>query len=455
MTVYDEIAETDGDNECRTWIRRVFDSRDEIVAFATSRWDPTGGKTGEFVSYLKGSFNLSLRITFGDGETDAIIRFPKPGQTFTAFADEKLANEVQIMKFLGENTSIPLPRLVSWGLTEESPQQLGPFIIMNFVHGIKLSTFLKKPTKDDQEDAILNPEINTAILDTIYNQLADYMFQLSNLDFSSIGSISKNPASDLWSVSKRPLTYNMNELATGTGYPIHEFPTSQFRCVDDYFLNLASEHQIHFRAQRNIAYNPEEAERQFLARYRFKQLIPFYSTDNTGPFKLFCDDLQPSNMLIDPETLQITAMIDFEYTNAMPAQFAYDPPWWLLLLGPDMWLERYSIEEFLSLYEPKMEQFLRAMERVEAISSIGNSKQPNGPCLSTRMRDSWRSKRFWFDYGIRKSMDIDAVYWAALHDGTFGVESLDDETRTKIDSMKILKMEQLKAYKQECATRFE
>jgi hypothetical protein len=50
----------------------------------------------------------------------------------------------------------------------------------------------------------------------------------------------------------------------------------------------------------------------------------------------------------------------------MPAQFVYDPPWWLLLLGPDMWLERRTIKEFLARYEPKMEQFLRALERVEA-----------------------------------------------------------------------------------------
>ena len=137
----------------------------------------------------------------------------------------------------------------------------------------------------------------------------------------------------------------------------------------------------------------------------------------------------------------------------MPAQFAYDPPWWLLLLGPDMWLERRTMEEFLTHYEPRMEQFLRALERVEAKSG-SREKQAGGPRLSTRMRDSWRTGRFWFDYRIRKSFDVDAVYWAALHDGSDGINSLDNEARAEMESIRQMKMEQLKAYKEECATRF-
>ena len=70
------------------------------------------------------------------------------------------------------------------------------------------------------------------------------------------------------------------------------------------------------------------------------------------------------------------------------------------------------------------------------------------------MRDSWRNRRFWFDYGIRKSFDVDAVYWAALHDGSASVESLDDETRAEMESIKQMKMEQLKAYKEEFVACF-
>ncbi|KAI9747050.1 MAG: hypothetical protein M1835_002246 [Candelina submexicana] len=382
LTVFDEIAETDVDSEWKAWSEKVFASSDDIVAFVAGRRE--GGKAGEFVRYLKGSFNLSICIRLSDGGPNAIIQPPKLGHTAAALRDEKVANEVQFMRYLTQNTTIPLLRVISWGLTKESPQQLGPFIIMDYVDGTRLSTILKQPTENDQEDVVLNPDIDNTILDIVYDQIADYMLQLSELDFTEVGAISKDAASNSWTVTGRPLTYNMNELATVSGYPIDRFSTAPSASVDEYFQNLANEHLIHLQTQRNLADDPEDAQKRFIARHRFKQLIPQYCIENAGPFKPFCDDMQPSNMLADPKTLQITALLDFEFTNTMPAQFAYDPPWWLLLLGPDMWLERRTMDEFLARYEPKLEQFLRAMQRVEAKSG-SRGMQSGRPHLSTRM----------------------------------------------------------------------
>lgn len=451
MTVFDEIAQDDGDNECRAWLQRVIASKAEIATFVAHRRG--GGGRGLFDGYLKGSFNLCICVKFDNGEQRAIIRFPKPGHTATAFRDEKVANEVRFMDFLSQNTTIPVPRVISWGLTEESPGQLGPFIIMEYVDGTRLSTILKQPAKDDGDDVVLNPEIDDVRLDNIYDQIADYMFQLSRVNFAGIGAISEDPTRKTWSVTARALTYNMNELATVSGYPLDIFPKAQFTSAREYFRNLANEHLTHLRTQRNLADSPEDAQKRFIARHRIKQLIPQYGIEEEGPFKPFCDDLQPSNMLVDPETLRITAVLDFEFTNAMPAQFAYDPPWWLLLLGPDMWLEKRPVKDFLVQYEPRMEQFLRALERVETKSGL-RAKSPEGPRLSARMRESWTSKRFWFDYAIRKSFDVDAVYWAILDDGSASVESLSDEDRMEMESIMQTKMQQLKAYKAEYADRF-
>jgi hypothetical protein len=41
--------------------------------------------------------------------------------------------------------------------------------------------------------------------------------------------------------------------------------------------------------------------------------------DDSGPFRVFCDDLWPSNMLVNPKTMRITALLDFEFTNVIPA----------------------------------------------------------------------------------------------------------------------------------------
>lgn len=439
-TYFDEIEETNGDDECKTWLSRVFDAKIELATFVAARRGR--GRATEYVGFLKGSFNFSFRFKFSDGGPDAIIRFPKPGHIATTLRDEKVANEVQFMEFLSQNTTIPVPHVHSWGFTSESPQQFGPFIIMDYVEGTLLSTILKQPTKSDQEDIFLDPNIDNSILNKIYHQIAEFLLQLSRLSFTRIGAISKD--GDTWSVTKRPLTYNMNELATVAGYPDDLFPTSTFDRASDYLKSVASEHLTHLGTQRNLAGDPEIAQARFIARHRFVNLIPKYCINDAGPFIPFCDDLRPSNMLVHPETLQITAVLDFEFTNAMPAQFTYDPPWWLLLSPPEVWLDRGSMEEFQDLYEPRMEQFLRMLELVEGTE----------PRLSTCMRDSWKSGRFWFDYAARKSFELDVIYWAALHDGGTGIELLDDQARSEMELLVEKKMKQLEAYKEECTTRF-
>ncbi|KIW79542.1 hypothetical protein Z517_06154 [Fonsecaea pedrosoi CBS 271.37] len=453
-TYFDEIAETDGDDKCRAWLRRILDSKQDLVDFA-GRCLKRGGN-GAYVGFLKGSFNFSFRVSFRDGQ-DVIIRFPKPGHT--AFREEKVTNEFRVMEYLRQNTTIPVPCVHRWGLTKESPRQLGPFIIMDLIDGTLLSTMLKQP---DTPDLVLDPNVDNALLDKVYRQIAGFLLQLSELRFSKIGAISKEDhTSNTWHVVARPLTYDMNELATVAGYPGDQFPTEPFDRTSDYLTSVAKEHMTHLWIQRNIADNPEIARGRYVARRRLLHLIPKYCVDEAGPFIPFCDDMRPSNLLVDPETCRITAIIDFEFTNAMPAQFTYDPPWWLLLSGPEMWFDRCSAKEFLALYEPRMRQFLQALDQVER-EEFG-AAQPARPSLATRMRESWDTGRFWFDYAIRRSFDLDVVYWTALRrhdddddddDDDDKLESSENEMRSEMDPFVKLKMEQLKAYNEECRVRF-
>lgn len=373
MTAYDEIAQANADDECRAWVRKLIEARDDVVAFVDAHLDGKGA--GEYLGFFKGSFNLSFHVGFGGQRPSALIRFAKPGHTNSPWRAEKVANEVRMIEYLRQHTTIPLPCIRCWGSAEESPQQLGPFIIMDFIEGTRLSTSLKQPTEDDNADMILNPAIDEETLDIVYDQLADYILQISRLEFPLIGAISKDTLGT-WAVTSRPLTYDMNELATGTGYPSDQFPTAPFSCASDFFHAIAQQRLLHLHTQRNLARNEADVRKRFIARHRFKQLIPKYCIDDAGPFKVFCDDMQPANMLIDPDTLRITAVLDFEFTNSMPAQFTYDPPWWLLLRGPDVWLDRNGGDEFLARYVPRMEQFLRALERVEEKSSSAGNAGP-------------------------------------------------------------------------------
>ena len=245
----------------------------------------------------------------------------------------------------------------------------------------------------------------------------------------------------------------MNELATSAGYPIDQFPSKPFASANEYFQALADLHLIHLRTQRNLVTNPEDARRRYVARHLFAKLAAGNHVNDDGPFKLFCDDLRPANILVDKKTLRITAVLDFEFTNVMPAQFAHDPPWWLLLVGPDMWIERgHTMEEFVSLYQPRLEQFLHALEQIEGET---DRAQRGTQRLSSLMRDSWLNGDFWFNFAARKSLDVDTIFYSQLDRINFGsnasIDLLDDEERARIESFVQMKMEQKEAYDEQLA----
>lgn len=68
------------------------------------------------------------------------------------------------------------------------------------------------------------------------------------------------------------------------------------------------------------------------------------------------------------------------------------------------------------------------------------------------MRDAWETGRFWFDYRIRKSFDVDAVYLGALHED--GKEVVGEDVRADVEKLMEVKMGQLKEYDEECGRRF-
>ncbi|KAI1766385.1 phosphotransferase enzyme family protein-like protein [Hypoxylon sp. FL1150] len=447
MAPYDPIAKKDIEHERSVFVGKLLEAREEIVAFVDNRLGWNG--YGEYDGYFNGCFNFSIAIRRRDSCDNAIIRFPVPGNIYGSWLDEKVTNEVMVMQYLSKHTTIPIPPIRFWSLTKESPRQLGPFIIMDKMAGQDLSGFLKQPTEDKGQEKVLDPEIDQAKLDYVYDQIADFLLQLSRLEFSHIGALSKNDESGQWDVTKRPLTCDMNEVASLGNYPAENFSAIPFNNASEYFRARSHYYMTHLEAQRNIAGDDEElAWSLFIARHNFAKLIPKYCLDDTGPFRLYCDDLRPSNMLADPETLQITAVLDLEFTNVMPGQYALDLPWWLLLKQPANWVRERGMQEFLDFYVPRMEQFIRAMERAEA-KSIPTNRQV---CLAVQMRESWDSGRFWFNLASRRSFDVDVIYWEALHkphmeDG--GEVVLDEVTLAKKKSFLKTKKDQLDIYRRE------
>lgn len=445
MTSFDKVAEAKAEERWKDWLGDVKEALDELIQMV--HHERGGGEFEEIVRYYGGSFNICLQIRFDDDGPDAILRLAKAG--VTAFRDEKVSNEVEVMSLLRQNTTIPVPRVIAWGLTADSPHDLGPFIIMDYVEGVHLSDLLQKPSDNTEAPIVLNPNVDNDMLDTIYQQIAGFMLQLYQFNFSSIGAIAQDPdGSKTWSVTRRPLTYNMNELVTCADYPAGLFSSQPFQTTEKYLGALADQHITHLKTQRNLADDADDAERRYIARHLFAPLAAKkYITDsnhNTGPFKLFCDDFRPSNILVNKASLQITAVLDFEFTNAMPTQFAEEPPWWLLLRGPARRLdEGETIEEFVELYQPRLEQFLRALEHEEVRTGVIHDQKQ---CLSSLMRNSWNGGNFWFNMAARNSFDMDAVFYAYLNSTVFGGKAgphlLSEDVRQELRTFVEMKMDQ-------------
>ena len=242
----------------------------------------------------------------------------------------------------------------------------------------------------------------------------------------------------------------MNELATMVcDYPSEDaFLIGAFDTCTDYFKWAMENNFTHLETQRNLCKDRKTAHKRFIARKRLAELMHNHIMDDHGPFIPFCDDLRPSNMLVNPDTLRIVAVVDWEFTNAMPAQYTYDPPWWLLLIGPENWNDCEETEEFMALYAPLLDRFLRAMKMVEAgqcqneMSAEDTKEIPLSSAedtkiipLSERMRESWETRRFWFNYASRKSFDADIIYWEMLrqHEPPNALDSLEDKENIEVE----------------------
>ncbi|EEP76453.1 predicted protein [Uncinocarpus reesii 1704] len=221
---------------------------------------------------------------------------------------------------------------------------------MTYIKGTPLSNILKAPKVKGRP--VLNPEISERGLRRAYQKMAKLLLELSKPKFSKIGSLTEGPDGE-FTVSRRPFTFNMNELSTSAYIPPHALPNPNtiFETAAGYFKSLATQHMLHFLTQRNDAITGEaDCRKKFVARCLFSKVVQRIQF-HEGPFQLYCDDFRPSNVLVDIERFCIAAAIDWEYIYVAPVEFSYVAPWWLLLQAPGDW--ESDLMEFLTRYRPR------------------------------------------------------------------------------------------------------
>ncbi|KAG8407868.1 hypothetical protein J3458_020179 [Metarhizium acridum] len=418
----DDVAWEESDRVERVWRHSLFEEA-TMRAIGQFIAKHRQGVPTELCEPRAGGFNALFRMKFLDGGS-AVIRFTKPGSTM--FPEEKIKNEVATMRFIQYHATIPVPFVHHWGTQDESPLNIGPFIIMEYVnHEMDMVDALNTPSLSCDDRPILNPNVDEATLKMLYNQVAKILLQLSALEFPLIGALEETEKWS-WEVTRRPLSLPMNELVRVGTLPRDKLPDTTFSSTSEYLQSLATLHVHHLAHQRNDAVDSvADCQRKYVARHLFQKLANerrlLSSEYDEGPFKLWCDDLRPSNILLDAN-LNIVGVIDWEFSYAAPNEFTFAPPWWLLLEQPEYWKE--GLDDWIEKYEHRLKVFLKAMVDCED-AAIASGKLQEHQRLSCKMRESWATGDFWTVYAARKNFAFDCVYWKKLDPRFFGPDERD------------------------------
>ena len=288
------------------------------------------------------------------------------------------------------------------------------------------------PGRSRDDRPILGSNVAQNKLETVYSQMTDIMLQVSKHSFIEIGCIGKanehDEFDDNWTVKYRPLTFNVNELVQLGGVPPQSLLQDTFKTASSYYQALAEMHMIHLSSQRNDAIDSaEDCRQKYIARCLFRKITREHQLcdDETGPFKLFCDDLRPGNVLANNQYI-MTGVVDWEFTYAAPTGFAYSPPFWLLLELPEFWEQ--GLDDWTAKYENVLSTFLKVLKAKEQ-TAIGRGTLKETDRLSGHMFKNWQSGDFWLSHAARKSWAFDMIYWAKIDRRFFGDGDLNDRIK--------------------------
>ncbi|OBS20355.1 hypothetical protein FPOA_06727 [Fusarium poae] len=396
-----------------------------------------------------GGFNVLYRIKFVQDSSDVIVRLPCPN--LVQFPEEKTLYEAAAMAFLAQHTTMPVPTL----FYHTSSSNVGPALVLQHIKSVRdMSDALAIPNQDPEETPVLNPEIEESTLRKLYQRISVIVLELYKPTFHRIGSLTKDN-NGCYSVTGRPITQNMNNMIQLANIPKAVLPEKNQTYENDYdwYIALAEMHMAQLLFQHNdLVRSEDDCRNKYVARMLFHILAEqnrlstfgfvddFWSAqawnsglecptpDSCDDFRLWCDDFRPVNLLLNQED-EIVAAIDWEFTYAAPTQFSLDPPWWLLLEAPEMWSK--GIDDWADVYDERLKTWLLAMEEAESAAT-----DPPPIKLSSYMRESWKSGRFWLNYAARKSWAFDAIYWKFLDERFFGprevVEHEDSYWKTRV-----------------------
>ncbi|KAF7548350.1 hypothetical protein G7Z17_g7114 [Cylindrodendrum hubeiense] len=161
-------------------------------------------------------------------------------------------------------------------------------------------------------------------------------FVLRKLEFPSIGCLTKGRNGP--EVSKTPATIDLNvrELEGLGPYTIQEsyYAQGPLKSANDYTRMRLETSFNTFLRSRNSAPDLASGKEALYLHHRFRQFAEEWLDKNldNGPFVLVHGDFMPWNLIVN-DVMEITSVLDWEWSRIVPRQF-FLPPLWLTSQTP-------------------------------------------------------------------------------------------------------------------------
>ncbi|KAI5195320.1 hypothetical protein E4T38_09167 [Aureobasidium subglaciale] len=395
-----------------------------------------------------GSFNSCHKVLFEDGTAWA-VRYPIPGRVM--HSDEKIRREAAVMMSVKKRTQIPVPKVIALGAAADNHDPLiGPFLITEWVEGKPLAIVLEELPRPSW-GPVLRQDVEEDQLRKVYGQMARILLELAAHDFDEIGALVMTEGeseSDRWSIVARPMTLKVNEIEAGGNVIADDHDLPAFKSTTEYMQNLVQQNITHLHEQGNSIDDASDARQKFVLRCRMMELIPHFVSRkyDSGPFKLVCDDFRFGNVLVDETSLQVTGIIDWEWTYTAPYQSLFCPPPWLILERPTSWTKNGE-----ERCKQKLSVFLQCLEEEEKRLIRSAYDDPPDRCMSSLMRDSFEDGTFRFMQLLQEAFNFDEeILWRNLEKALRrrGLLEVGVPSKKEVESFVRAKVAQLDQYNQ-------
>ncbi|KAJ4310989.1 hypothetical protein N0V84_010688 [Fusarium piperis] len=292
----------------------------------------------------RGSFNVCFFVHFGTDNVRWVVRVPLKPVVVNPWA--KIQSEVATLRFIQDNTTIPVPRVRAFGTeatlipgSSEAPS----FLICDYIPGVPLQMKALVEAPQDQRKQF-------------YGELIDILAQLYSIEFATAGSLIPNPAGKSEPAVGDIISLPANEL-------LMDRPGLQSTTAHTDGQYMAYHHHVLSETYRLPTQDLSEDQVQ-LELFAIESLAKFIKSaepaQSAGPFVLSHLDLRCHNVIITGD-LHMRGIIDWEFSGTIPRRLFTPPPWltghdssaaWACpLTAPVMHFQLYP--EFLEVLQEK------------------------------------------------------------------------------------------------------